>query len=704
MRVTLRDAYNFEFVERDAVDLVQSAEPFPFRHVAELHRQIDWGTPPYVDAASGPRIHHLGASSTMARILDTLQSSPFACMLSVHLRPTHLSDAEASFFRTYRRSLAVAPGRREGAMFFLGTEKHPALHLEHAVTYERMLGDTEGLTPSLSVRMLIASDEPLSALLLNTIGYDLWGNDSYQVVDGDVARTGGIGEWIRQSWAPTTAPYLKAPSSLERVPFLYDPYEACRLFRLPLDGYSGAVGTLFAVIPAPAAALPEDGVELGLGFHPGAQKPIVVRLSEPERSKHTYVVGKTGTGKSTLLARMIEQDIQRGSGVCVIDPHGDLVDTILTRIPETRLDDVVLVDPANTEFPFGLNLLEYNPAIAHHKDFVVQDAISIMRKLFYFEHSGPVFEHNLRHLILTMLDESMKGEGTLIEVPRPLYDSAFRKAIVPQLTDEFAKDFWAQHEQLSYSTAGEYLWWVVSKFDTFIIDRIMRNIIGQSRSTINVPDIVQRKQILLVKLPSALIGEINAALLGMIILSKVRWAGMARAALPPNQRSPYYVYVDEFQNFAASGFETILAEARKYGISLILAHQHLGQLSAFTVATGKVEDRASQAIFGNAGTMILFRVGVQDAKLLAAEAGSNVDPEDLENLKNYHAIVRTLIDGDVYPAFTIRTTLGSSHDGSDIASEIRRRSSELYGRPRGEVEAEIRARLERMKERTRSET
>lgn len=217
-------------------------------------------------------------------------------------------------------------------------------------------------------------------------------------------------------------------------------------------------------------------------------------------------------------------------------------------------------------------------------------------------------------------------------------------------------------------------------------------------STINIPEIVQQKKILLVKLPSALIGEINAALLGMIILSKLRWAGMARAAMPPSERAPYYVYVDEFQNFAASGFETILAEARKYGISLILAHQHLAQLSAFNVSTGKVEDRASQAVFGNIGTIIVFRVGVQDAKHLAAEAGPPVDPEDLENLKNYHAIVRTLINEEVYPAFTIRTVLSSAREDVLIADEVRRRSSDVYGRQRGAVEEDIRDRLKRMKQ------
>ena len=698
MRVTLRDAYLFQLRE-DALDATggSSAVPFPVRYVAELSRNVQFGAPPYADKAHMPRIHHLDASSSMARIMDSLQSQASACMLSMHLHPTTLSGPEASFFDTYRR-VTESPRVSDGAMFFLGTERNPSLRLSDAVTMQRMLGDTAGLHPSCEIRAFVVSELPIPRLLLNTIGYDLWGSDSYEIAipSPESAQFKEIIAAVQSCWAEEVGTRGEAPTGLSRVPFLFDPYEGSRLFRLPLDSSSGAVGTLFAVMAAPAAVLPEEGLEIGFGFHSGAQKQILVRLAEAERAKHTYVIGKTGTGKSTLLRRMIEQDMERGKGVCVIDPHGDLVEMVLKRVPESRIDDVVLLDPSDTEHPFGLNLLEFNPANAHHRDFVVQETIAITRKLFYFEHTGPVFEHSLRHLILTMLDESMGGEGTLIEVPRPLYDKDFRKAIVPRLKDEFARDFWKQYDQLGSYTTSEQLFYVVSKFDTFVIDRIMRNILGQSRSTINIPDIMAREKILLVKLPSALIGELNAALLGMIILSKLRWAGMARASLAPAERRPFYVYVDEFQNFAASGFESILAEARKYGVSLILAHQHIGQLSAFNVSAGRVEDRTAQAIFGNAATMIAFRLGVRDAKFIAEEMGQPADAADFENLKNYHAIVKTLISGDVYSPFTIRTGLGASIDQPDIAERIRTRSRAVVGRPRLDVEGAIRDRITRL--------
>ncbi len=699
LRVTLHNVYAFQLQELDPEELARITSPFPFNHIAEIRRRVDFGKPPYLDSSTAPSIHHLEGSSTLARLLDSLQSNPFACLISMHLNPTSLTEAERSFYSTYLRTVQVHARRGEGAMFWLGTERYPALRLGDVLALEKMLDTaTPHGFPSLVGRLFVASDQPVSGLLLNAIGNELWGNDSYQIAlynpgneDHDRAS-----ESLRSGWPTAYPAYPNAPPELGRVPFLFDPYEASRLFRIPLEGQSGAVGKLSYTISAPAAVLPEDGIEIGFGSHPGVRHPLVVRLADEERTKHTYVVGKTGTGKSTLLRRMIEQDILRGSGVCVIDPHGDLVDAVLARLPRDRVDDVVLLNPAQTDRPFGLNLLEYNPTIPQHKDFVVQETISIMRKLFYFEHGGPIFEHNLRHLVLTMLDDSIGGQGTLIEVPRLLYDKSFREAVTARLKDALARDFWEQYKSMSDYHKSEHLWYIVSKFDTFTIDRIMRNIIGQAKSSVNISDLMERRQILLIKLSSAMIGDLNAALLGMIVLSKIRWAGMARASLPPGQRADYYVYVDEFQNFAASGFETILAEARKYGISLTLAHQHLGQLSAFNISTGKIEDRALQAIFGNAGTMIAFRVGVRDAETLAKEFGPPVDPPDLEDLPNFKAIVKTLISGEVYPPFTIGTSLGTAAEDSELASAIAQLSHLKYGCPVADIEAEIGSRRNRL--------
>lgn len=696
MRVTLQDAYIFYLEELEETEIIRATEPFQMKHIVELRRKVEFGVQPYINQASAPKLHHLQGNSSMARILDTLQSSPFGCIVSTHLQPIVLTDAESSFFATYSRSTNYKKEENEGAMFFLGTERNPSLRMADARTMQRMLGDSEGLHPTLLVRLFVTSDEPISKLLLNTVGNELWGDESYEIIKFEDTETHSrVVEALRNAWIGDIPSYGEAPDKLERIPFLFDTYEASRMFRLPLDGHSGAVGTLFTVLPSPAAALPQEGIEIGLGFHSGAKKPIVVRLTDEDRTKHTYVVGKTGTGKSTLLTRMIEQDIRRGRGVCVIDPHGDLIDSILSKVPDYRAADVVLLDPAATDRPFGLNLLEYNPDIAHHKDFVVQETIAIMRKMFFHEHIGPVFEHSLRYLILTILDESLQGEGTLIEVPRLLFDDKFRDAVVPRLRDDLAKDYWKEYASLVAYTKSESLTYIISKFDTFTVDHIMRHIIGQSRSTINVADIMDKQGILLVKLPSAVIGELNATLLGMILISKLRWASMARAALPPAERKDYYLYVDEFQNFAASGFESILAEARKYRLSLTLSHQHIGQLSAFNVATGSIEDRVAAAIFGNVGTMIAFRLGVNDAKFLAQEMGQPADPEDFENLKSYHALVKTLIDGEVYPPFTIKTVMSTTNT-PEIGEVIRQQSLMKHGRPKDEVESEIKGRSERI--------
>jgi predicted amidohydrolase len=653
MRVTLHDAYLFQLEEMEEEKLMQVTEPFGLNHIVELRRKIEFEK--YGDQSSAPKIYHLEGNSSIARILDTLQSSPFACMISIHLHPVALTEAEKAFFQRYSSASSYRSEGSEGTMFYLGVDKQPALRMSESVIMRRMMGDVKRIHPSLMLRLFVASDEPISKLLLNTIGNELWGNESYDIYDFASNKEGHdvVADALRRVWASSIPAYVVAPEGQDKVPFLFDPYEASRMFRLPLDGHSAAVGKLFSVIPAPAAALPEEGIEIGLGFHSGAQKPIVVRLSDGERTKHTHIMGKTGTGKSTF-------------------------------------------DPTHTDCPFGLNLLEFDPEDLQHKDFVVQETIAIMRKMFFFEHIGPVFEHCLRHLVLTILDDSMNREGTLIEVPRLIYDEEFRKAVVSPLKDDLASDYWNQYSKLDENTKSELLMYVVSKFDTFTVDRLMRNIIGQAKSTINIADIMDKKKILLVKLPSAVIGELNAALLGMIIISKLRWVGMRRADRPPGERKDYFLYVDEFQNFAASGFDTLLAEARKYGLSLILSHQHVGQLSAFNIATGQIEGRVAQAVFGNVGTIIAFRLGVSDAKFMAEEMGEPVDPEDFVNLKNYHAIVKTLIDGEVYPPFTVKTVLSTTPVRKEIAEKIRKESLDRYGTNKEDVEHEIRERARRI--------
>ena len=468
------------------------------------------------------------------------------------------------------------------------------------------------------------------------------------------------------------------------------------MFRLPLEGHSGAVRSLFAALPAPAAALPHRGIEIGRGFHPGSDKEIAVRLSDGERTKHAYVVGKTGTGKSTLLARMIAQDIELGRGVCVIDPHGDLVDAVLGQIPRERKDEVILLDPADTSRPFGLNLLEVDTSIPHHKDFVVQETIAIIRRLFYHESTGPIFEHNLRHLILTVLDEAMESRGTLLEVPRLLTDTKFQDAIVPNLRDSLATDFWEERRQTGSYTRSEHLPYVVSKFDTFASDRLMRSIIGQQHSTINLPEVIGNKQVLLVKLQGSQIGELNANLLGMIIITKLRMAGMARVGMAPEARHPFFVYVDEFQNFASTGFEILLAEGRKYGLALVLAHQHIAQLDAFDRLTGQTEDRLTHAIFGNVATTVAFRLGAVDSAIIKREMGPPAEHSDLQNLKNFHALVKTIIEGEVYPPFTIRTEPIELTGNDQIANYVKKRSRKTHGSPAASVRREVDGRIKRI--------
>lgn len=696
LRVTLRDAFFFRLEQLGEQNLADAMIPFPIQDIVEICRHVYFGVSPYVDQATAPRIQHLEGNSSMSRILDVMQSSDNSLLLSIHVRPVSVSEPEDLFFRSY--SLAAKSGAEisEAAMFFLGTEPHPALRMNDAVTMRKMLGERVHVHPSLMLRVMLASDLPCPRLLVNTVGAELWGNNSYEIVRHTERESHAAVEKVLRSGWVDYEEEANAPQGLSRIPYLVDPYEASRAFRLPLAADVGAVSSLFTWMPCPIAVLPDSGTELGLGFHAGARKPIVVRLPDEERTKHVYIVGKTGTGKSTLLAKMIEQDIARGAGVCVIDPHGDLVDDVLSRIPNGRTDDVIVLDPGNTKMPFGLNLLEYKVGSRHQKDFVVQETIAMFRKLTYFQNTGPIFEHNLRHLILTMLDQSMGGEGTLIEVTRLLYDDTFRRNVVSKLKDSLAKDFWMQFDQLTKSTRSDQLGYIVSKFNQFTCDRIMRNIFGQSTSTVSIPDVLAGRKVLLVKLQSALVGDQNAALLGMILISKLRWACMARAKMAPNDRGNFFLYVDEFQNFATSGFETLLAEGRKYGLSITLAHQHTAQLSAFDISTGLHTRGVADAVFGNVSTMIAFRLGAEDSNKIAAEMGPPAEPKDFESLKNYYAIMKTLFRGDVYPAFTLKTIPSATLASSEATSKIVANSAKRYARPIESVEQEIDARMARL--------
>lgn len=431
--------------------------------------------------------------------------------------------------------------------------------------------------------------------------------------------------------------------------------------------------------PAPAQ-IATEGLYIGKSTFRGIAKPVYVGLDD--RRRHMYIIGKTGTGKSEFLKDMILQDIHNGEGVCVIDPHGDLVEGILPRIPPNRAEDVIIFDPSDTTRPMGLNIMEANTE--EQKHYVVSSIIGLFYKLYDPHHTGivgPRLEHGIRNAMLTVMYE----EGsTFIEVQRALTDSAFVQEILPKVTDPIVKRYWTdQIAQTSDFHKSEVLDYIVSKFGRFTTNKLMRNIIGQSKSSFDFREVMDNQKILLVNLSKGKVGEENSNFLGLILVPKILVAAMSRQDMGQHDRKDFFLYVDEFQNFATPDFAVILSEARKYRLNLIVANQF----------TGQMEDEVKNAVFGNVGTIASFRVGVQDANYLQHEFQPVFNEADLINIDRYNAYVRTLVHGEPVNPFSVDMTRDMTKEKAlenpRVAELVKELSRLKYAKDVKQVEAEI---------------
>ncbi len=428
----------------------------------------------------------------------------------------------------------------------------------------------------------------------------------------------------------------------------------------------------------PPVNIPKAGILLGKNMFRGVETPI--RITREDRRRHMYVIGITGTGKSVLLEEMAKQDIENGDGVCVVDPHGDLVEHILACIPPERAEDVVLFEPADLERPVGLNMLEAETP--EEADFAIQEMIAIFYKLFPPEMIGPMFEHNMRNVMLT-LNADKEHPGTIADIPRMFTDKAFQRYKVAKVSDPIVRAFWEKEmAQTSDFHKSEMLGYLISKVGRFIENAMMRNIIGQSHSGFNFREIMDQKKILLVNLSKGRTGEVNSSLLGLIIVTKLQMAALARASQPEAQRKDFYLYIDEFQNFITPSIATILSEARKYRLSLTLAHQYLGQL-----VEGN-DTKIRDAVLGTVGTLAAFRVGVEDAEVFAKQFAPVFNEYDVINIERYNAYLKLLVDNTASRAFNMQT-LPPRPGNPEVAASIRQLSRLKYGRLREEIEEEI---------------
>ena len=427
--------------------------------------------------------------------------------------------------------------------------------------------------------------------------------------------------------------------------------------------------------------IPDEGLLLGYNVFRGAKKKINISLND--RRRHLYLVGQTGTGKSTFLENLALQDMLNGEGFAFIDPHGDTAEKLLSMVPKERTEDVIYFCPADMDYPIGLNLFEFDSP--EQKDFLIQEAINMLYKLYDPQHQGiigPRYEHWFRNAALTIMADP--AGATFIDIPKVFTDNQYAKQKLKYVTDQTVLDFWNK-EMASTSDyhKSEVLGWFVSKFGAFLSNEMMRNIIGQTKSSFNLRDVMDNKKILLVNLSKGRTGELNSKLLGMIFVMKFQAAAMSRASIPEDERQDFALYVDEFQNFSTDSFATILSEARKYRLNLIVANQFTTQLT----------DEIRDAVFGNVGTIVSFRVGTADAEFLVKQFTPIFDMDDLQRIPNYNAVVRMLIGGIPTQPFSMAGLPPLGSPNKQLGDALKQLSAAKHGRPKQVVEKEIFDRL-----------
>lgn len=461
--------------------------------------------------------------------------------------------------------------------------------------------------------------------------------------------------------------------------------ELASLFHFPSSryNYTPIIKWLqYKVVPAPVD-LPTKGILLGYNVYRGQKKEV--RMLSNDRTRHHYIIGKSGSGKSAFISFMARQDIQNGDGLCVIDPHGDLIEELVQFVPKERAKDVIIFNPSDTERPMGLNILEAKTP--EQMDMASSQATEIFIKLFGDEIFGPRIQHYFRNSCLTLMEDLEEG-ATLIDIPRIFVDDEFMKYKVSKLKNPVVRSFW-EHE---YASTGErerqeMIPYFSAKFGPFITNSIMRNCIGQTSSAFNFRECMDNGKILLINLTKGKIGDLNTQLLGLVVVARLQMAAMSRVDIPEKQRKDFYLYVDEFQNFATDSFCSILSEARKYHLALIMANQYIKQLEK------RNDTSIRDAVFGNVGTMMSFKVGADDAEYMAKEYAPVLTEQDVIGIANYKAYIKLSINNTISRPFSLETIYDMSKANPKIGEIVAQYSRMKYGRKREFVDQEIAARI-----------
>ncbi len=671
----------------DEEELDMLIEPFEMRDAAEIVRRTATA-----EGAYAIQLFTSGMTS-LENLAWTLLRQSSRAMVSVYLQPTYIQAAEIAAFKTsldklrwvrlpkndedgdstdsemeeVARTVILPDGTR-------GTLLDMVAHLANALEKQAFL-----------MSVTVASEEPHAELLSHAVAAEIFGpGGRYDVIH---AADDAAFEIVRSNrenielerWIPASV-----PRRLARLRYLVTEQEAGWTFRLPMPGVEGIPGVpQIGVKAAPPARLPAEGLLIGETAVTIAGTPADIRMLQADRRRHMYVLGKTGVGKSTLLEMMALQDIEAGRGVMFLDPHGDSVEAVLSRVPPERADDVILLDPSDAERPIGVNILQNEDD--HQKHRIASEFVEMLIKMYDPHHvgiAGPIWQHTGRMGMLTAM--MALPDATLVDVVRILTDEDYGRRLGKQVSDPLVRIYWEEEvPRTSQQRKGEMLTYIVSKFNRFTGDLRLRNIVGQAQSALDFRRIIDERKILLVSLSKGKIGPESAEFLGFIILQSLLIAALSRADQAREARIDFCLYVDEFQTFATQSFAALLSEGRKYGLCMVMANQYLGQLTP----------SLREAVFGNVGTMAAFQVDANDGHEIAPQFYPVYGPDDLINLPRYTAAVRLMVDGQATRPFAMRTRLSPRLPDARTAQMIRELSRTRYGRDVEEVNREIGARF-----------
>ena len=616
-----------------------------------------------------------------------LLRQPAPALVSIHLKPTHLLPWEQSAILDRDPDTALSAPlidalasntdviQRQMARVQLWQKRqsdHTHLHnLQSAYLLRLTIAGSAGTSQLLPEMAAVALLEPLAEAEGGQQGGYTIARPTSRLEFDVIARN--LATLDVEAWQPDAL----------RFRYLVGEREAAQIFRFPIPTIEGVPGMcLLEGKPiVPPAGMPDNGIRLGVSIARMRGVPLPITQAEADRRRHCYVVGKTGMGKSTLLMNLIMQDVENGRGVFLLDPHGDLCEDVLARIPAQRADDVILLDPSDAERPLGLNIL--NAETEADQQRVVNEFISLLMRL-YDPHNqaivGPIFQQTVRNAMLAAMS---LPDGTLIDVYRLISDPHYIRRVLPYIKDPLVKHYWedltSKMNSASDHWKAEMLPYLLSKFSRFVEDSTLRRMIGQPRTSIPWDRVMEDGKILLVNLAKGSIGQENAQFIGSLVLSSVLQAAFRRGEQSASRRREFYIYIDEVQNYATPLLATMLSEGRKFGVVLTIANQFLHQL----------DGGIREAVFGNVGSLVAFRVGTQDAPVLATEFYPLFSSGDLLNLPQYTTVTKLLIDGIAARPFTMRTLPAMVAADGERATQIREQSRQRYGTDITTVQAEI---------------